>query len=106
MDCMICVLIGGEGGIRTRARCYTSNPLAGGPLEPLGYFSNRTELSLSNFFLVVNVFKNYFLKFNYTQCNALRLSNKFNSKFHRYGKLIKYKLAILILYKIFLSLIL
>ena len=30
---------GGEGEIRTRARCYTTNPLAGDPLGPLGYFS-------------------------------------------------------------------
>ena len=33
-------LVGGEGEIRTRARCYTTNPLAGDPLGPLGYFSN------------------------------------------------------------------
>ena len=30
---------GGEGGIRTLARFYPPNPLAGGPLEPLGYLS-------------------------------------------------------------------
>ena len=30
---------GGEGGIRTLARFYPANPLAGGPLEPLGYLS-------------------------------------------------------------------
>ena len=31
--------IGGEGGIRTLARFYPANPLAGGPLWPLGYLS-------------------------------------------------------------------
>ena len=30
---------GGAGGIRTLARFYPPNPLAGGPLEPLGYRS-------------------------------------------------------------------
>ena len=30
---------GGEGGIRTLARFYPANPLAEGPLEPLGYLS-------------------------------------------------------------------
>ena len=33
------ILYGGEGGIRTLARFYPANPLAGGPLEPLGYLS-------------------------------------------------------------------
>ena len=32
-------LTGGAGGIRTLARFYPSNPLAGGPLKPLGYRS-------------------------------------------------------------------
>ena len=30
---------GGEGGIRTLARFYPPNPLAGGPLWPLGYLA-------------------------------------------------------------------
>ena len=36
---MLSSALGGEGGIRTRARFYPANPLAGGPLEPLGYLS-------------------------------------------------------------------
>ena len=31
--------VGGEGGIRTLAQFYPTNPLAGGPLWPLGYLS-------------------------------------------------------------------
>ena len=34
-----CAKNGGEGGIRTHAPLTQSNPLAEGPLEPLGYFS-------------------------------------------------------------------
>ena len=39
----LCLLlhIGGEGGIRTLARFCPANPLAGGPLEPLGYLSKQ-----------------------------------------------------------------
>ena len=33
------VSFGGEGGIRTLARFYPPNPLAGGPLWPLGYLA-------------------------------------------------------------------
>ena len=36
---MLSSALGGEGEIRTRARFYPANPLAGGPLEPLGYLS-------------------------------------------------------------------
>ena len=37
----LCLLFhgGGEGGIRTLARFYPPNPLAGGPLWPLGYLA-------------------------------------------------------------------
>ena len=35
---------GGAGGIRTLARFYPPNPLAGGPLEPLGYRSKLYKL--------------------------------------------------------------
>ena len=35
---------GGEGGIRTLARFYPANPLAGGPLWPLGYLSVYIKL--------------------------------------------------------------
>ena len=53
------VSCGGEGEIRTRARCYTPNPLAGDPLGPLGYFSIYllTEVSLSKKINSVNVLK-------------------------------------------------
>ena len=37
-------LAGGAGGIRTLARFYPPNPLAGGPLEPLGYRSKYIKL--------------------------------------------------------------
>ena len=55
---------GGERGIRTLARCYTSTPLAGEPLEPLGYFSKILSLtafddyfaSLTSFSVDVNNF--------------------------------------------------
>ena len=33
-------VFGGEGGIWTLARFYPPNPLAGGPLWPLGYLAN------------------------------------------------------------------
>ena len=35
---------GGEGGIRTLARFYPPNPLAGGPLWPLGYLARLYKL--------------------------------------------------------------
>ena len=35
---------GGEGGIRTLARFYPPNPLAGGPLWPLGYLARLCKL--------------------------------------------------------------
>ena len=36
----------GEGGIRTLAPLTQSNPLAEGPLEPLGYFSMAPRTGL------------------------------------------------------------
>ena len=36
---MLSLALGGEGGIRTLARFYPPNPLAGGPLWPLGYLA-------------------------------------------------------------------
>ena len=40
---MLSSALGGEGGIRTRAPCYRSTPLAGEPLKPLGYLSMYEE---------------------------------------------------------------
>ena len=73
-------MLGGEGEIRTRARCYTPNPLAGDPLGPLGYFSmlassfvktmatnyyvasQPTQTILAKFLAVVNLFDKYFIQ--------------------------------------------